>query len=160
MALSGHLMQCGIMSAFGGKADIKHYPAECPLMTHSGHKKPVIFSLYPPSFTLPLQQIDQSTNELCRRITLANLKNGLSLGATVHLLGENDMYKLWKLFALVVSVGFIGQPAAAGTKHPMKCHIQVELTEAAEMQLGGALYSGPKLGIVRVNRLEPPGEVS
>jgi Cu/Ag efflux protein CusF len=27
----------------------------------------------------------------------------------------------------------------------MKCHIQLELTEAAERQLGGALYSGPEL---------------
>ena len=28
---------------------------------------------------------------------------------------------------------------------PMKCHIQVELTEDAKKQLGGALYSGPKM---------------
>ncbi len=37
MAISGHLMQCGIMSAFGGKADIVHGPSECPLLTQSGH---------------------------------------------------------------------------------------------------------------------------
>jgi Cu/Ag efflux protein CusF len=35
--------------------------------------------------------------------------------------------------------------AAAQMGHPMKCHIQVELTENAEMKLGGALYSGPKM---------------
>lgn len=55
------------------------------------------------------------------------------------------MYRFWSLFALVVSVGFVSQSAAAEMKHPMKCHIQIELTEAAERQLGGALYSGPKL---------------
>ncbi len=55
------------------------------------------------------------------------------------------MYQSWKIFALVVSVGFIGQPATAEMSPPMKYHIQVELSEAAEMQLGGALYSGPKL---------------
>jgi hypothetical protein len=30
-------MQCGIMSAFGGKADIKRGDAQCPLLTQSGH---------------------------------------------------------------------------------------------------------------------------
>ncbi len=37
LAISGHLMQCGIMSAFGGKADIDRGSAECLLMTQSGH---------------------------------------------------------------------------------------------------------------------------
>lgn len=55
------------------------------------------------------------------------------------------MYQLWKLFALVASVGFIGQPATAQTPPQTRCHIQVELTQTAETQLGGALYSGPKL---------------
>lgn len=55
------------------------------------------------------------------------------------------MYQFWKLFALVVLVGFISQPATAETHSPTKCHIQVELNQAAETQLGGALYSGPKL---------------
>ena len=36
-------------------------------------------------------------------------------------------------------------PAAAQMGHPMKCHIPVELTDNAEKQLGGALYSGPKM---------------
>ena len=37
MAISGHLMQCGIMSAFEGKADIVRIGDLCPLMTQSGH---------------------------------------------------------------------------------------------------------------------------
>ena len=55
------------------------------------------------------------------------------------------MYQIWKLFAVAVSVGFIGQPATAQTPPPTKCPIQVELAQAAETQLGGARYSGPKL---------------
>jgi Cu/Ag efflux protein CusF len=65
--------------------------------------------------------------------------------ATSALLKENEMHQFWKSFALVVSVGFVSQAATAETSHPIKCQIQVELTEAAEMQLGGGLYSGPKL---------------
>ncbi len=38
MALSGHLMQCGIMPAFGSKADMKWVREKSPLMTQSGHQ--------------------------------------------------------------------------------------------------------------------------
>ena len=55
------------------------------------------------------------------------------------------MHQLWKSFALVASVGLIGQPATAQTPPQTRCHIQVELTQAAETQLGGALYSGPTM---------------
>ena len=54
------------------------------------------------------------------------------------------MNRFWKIFALAATLGPIGQLAAAEALHPMKCPIQVELTEAAERQLGGASYSGPK----------------
>ncbi len=37
LAQSRHLMQCGIMSAFGGKADIVSMGDLCLLMTQSGH---------------------------------------------------------------------------------------------------------------------------
>jgi Cu/Ag efflux protein CusF len=55
------------------------------------------------------------------------------------------MNRCWKKFALVAAVCLFSQPAAADAHNPMKCHIPFELTEAAEMQLGGALYSGPKM---------------
>jgi hypothetical protein len=60
-------------------------------------------------------------------------------------LKANETYQFWKIFTLVVSVGFISQSAAAETNRPMKCPIQVELTDAAERRLGGASYSGPNL---------------
>jgi Cu/Ag efflux protein CusF len=60
-------------------------------------------------------------------------------------LKANGIYQFWKLFALFVSVGFISQSATAETNRTMTCHIQVELTKTAEMQLGGGSYSGPKL---------------
>jgi hypothetical protein len=37
LAHSGHLLQCGFMSAFGGKADIVSVGDLCLLMTQSGH---------------------------------------------------------------------------------------------------------------------------
>jgi Cu/Ag efflux protein CusF len=55
------------------------------------------------------------------------------------------MYQFWKFLVLVVLVVTIVQPATAETMSGTMCHIQVELTAAAETQLGGALYSGPKL---------------
>lgn len=55
------------------------------------------------------------------------------------------MNRLRKIFALVATVCLISQPAAAETHDPTNCPIQVELTETAETQLGGASYSGPKL---------------
>lgn len=55
------------------------------------------------------------------------------------------MYRFWNLLAVAVWVGFFSQSAAAEMKHPMKCHVPVELTATAEKQFGGALYSGPKL---------------
>jgi Cu/Ag efflux protein CusF len=55
------------------------------------------------------------------------------------------MNHVCKILALVVTVCLISQPAAAEARHPTKCPINVELTEATERQLGGASYSGPKL---------------
>ncbi len=55
------------------------------------------------------------------------------------------MNRFREIFALVATVCLFSQPAAADAHNPMKCHIQFELTEAAEMQLGGALYAGPEL---------------
>ncbi len=55
------------------------------------------------------------------------------------------MNRFWKIFTLVAMVCLISQLAAAEARHPLKCSIQVELTETAERQLGGASYSGPKL---------------
>jgi hypothetical protein len=42
LAQCRHLMQCEIMSAFGGKADIKHDHSKCLLMTQSGHCRVVL----------------------------------------------------------------------------------------------------------------------
>ena len=58
---------------------------------------------------------------------------------------EANVNRFWKLLVLVATMGLIGQSAPAETSSPMKCHNSVELTETAEMQLGGASYSGPKL---------------
>ncbi len=55
------------------------------------------------------------------------------------------MSQLWKVLTLVATMGLISHPAAAHTGPAMICHDQVELTESAEKQLGGASYSGPKL---------------
>lgn len=55
------------------------------------------------------------------------------------------MNRFREIFALAAMVCLFNQPAAANAHNPMKCHIQLELTEAAERQLGGSLYSGPKL---------------
>jgi Cu/Ag efflux protein CusF len=55
------------------------------------------------------------------------------------------MNRFWKISALAATVCLFNQPEVAKAHDPMKCHVQLELTEAAERQLGGALYSGPKL---------------
>ena len=56
------------------------------------------------------------------------------------------MKRLRKTLALVAMACLTGQPAAAQMRHAMTCPIQdVELTGAAERQLGGASYPGPKL---------------
>jgi Cu/Ag efflux protein CusF len=55
------------------------------------------------------------------------------------------MNRFRDIFALTATVCLFSQPAVAQMDHSMKCHIQIELTEAAEKQLGGALYSGPEL---------------
>lgn len=55
------------------------------------------------------------------------------------------MNRFREIFTLAATVCLFNQPAGAQMSHPMKCHMQSELTEAAEKQLGGALYSGPKL---------------
>jgi len=60
-------------------------------------------------------------------------------------LGEKKMNRFWTILPLVATVCLFNQPAPAQTHNPMKCHIMLELTEAAETQLGGAFYSGPKL---------------
>jgi Cu/Ag efflux protein CusF len=71
-------------------------------------------------------------------------------GKNAYQLREINMFKYLNLFTLAISLGFFNQPATAQMNGSMmsgtmKCHIQVEPSEAAEKQLGGALYSGPML---------------
>lgn len=49
------------------------------------------------------------------------------------------------MFTFIAMTILISQANAAEMNHMMKCNIQVDLAEAAEKQLGGAAYSGPKL---------------
>jgi Cu/Ag efflux protein CusF len=55
------------------------------------------------------------------------------------------MYRFWKFIAVVSFVGYFGQPATAETHPSTMCHMQIELTQDAEMRLGGDSYSGPEL---------------
>ena len=55
------------------------------------------------------------------------------------------MKKIGICIAAAVLLAMAPLTASAQMDQPMKCHIQVELTENAETKLGGALYSGPKM---------------